>query len=104
MVSIGELRAGVERAPDAAVRAIRAEWLDAIERAFPPIPVDLEIARRFGELPALARRERRIRRTGDLLIIATAGVTGRERITHDAAQAGLADAAGVPVNLLDAPS
>lgn len=101
VVSIGELRAGVELAQDPAVREIRAEWLGAVERAFLPIPVDVAIARRFGELLALARRERRILKTGDLLIIATAAVTGRRLVTHDVAQAGLAHAAGVPVLLLD---
>ncbi|MCU0306320.1 MAG: hypothetical protein MUE51_00860 [Thermoleophilia bacterium] len=65
--------------------------------AFLALPVDEAIALRSGDVLAVARAEGRLARATDLLIIATASAAGRDLVTHDAAQAGLARAAGVEV-------
>lgn len=80
------------------MRAARQARLAAVRAAFEPIGVDEAVAERFGEILATARAQKRTSKATDLLIIASASVTGRTLCTLDDAQAGLADLAGVPVS------
>lgn len=97
VISLGELRAGVLLARGAAVAEARSARLDAVRSAFVALPVDGGVADGYGAVLATARAARRTARATDLLIIATALVTARVLHTLDAAQAGLAEAAGVRV-------
>lgn len=74
--------------------------LDAIRRAFVPLPVDEAVAEGYGEVLAIARSERRTAKATDLLILATALTTDRRLVTRDAAQARLAEAAGIDADLV----
>jgi predicted nucleic acid-binding protein len=98
VVTIGELHAGVRLASDPHVRGLRQSRLVAVRDAFDPLPVDETIAYHYGELLATARSQNRSSKATDLLIIATAGATGRTLLTLDDAQASLARIAGVAVN------
>jgi predicted nucleic acid-binding protein len=62
--------------------------------------VDEAVARRYGEVLAMARREGRTAKASDLLIIATARATGRRLVTRDERQARLARAAGQEADLV----
>jgi predicted nucleic acid-binding protein len=93
VVTVGELRAGVLLARDEREREARRRRLALVRRAFLPLPVDEEVAERYGELLALARRERRVTKASDLLIVATALATGRELVTRDERQGALAERA-----------
>jgi toxin FitB len=90
VITLGELRAGVLRAADDGVRAARARRLAAVRAAFAALPVDEDVAERYGEALARARDLGRTAKATDLLIIATAAAGGRTLYTLDAAQAGLA--------------
>jgi predicted nucleic acid-binding protein len=94
VVTLGELHAGVHLARTDEARRLRQGRLDAVRRAFAPIPVDEPIAERFGEVLALARREGRTVKATDVFIVATALSTSRAIATLDEAQANLARAAG----------
>lgn len=96
-VSMGELRAGVLRAPTATERTARAARLEAIRSAYLPIPVDEAIADEYGRALALARDGGQPAKATDLLIIATAAATGRALVTRDERQASLARRAGLAV-------
>lgn len=100
VASLGELHAGVELARSDEVRALRRRRLAAVRAAFRPLLVDEDVARRYGELLATARREGRTEKATDLLILATARATGRRLVTRDARQAELARAAGQEADLL----
>ena len=102
VITLAELRDGVLSARDARTRTIRALRLHQVRSAFEAVPVDEAIADSFGSLRATARRQRRQTKATDLLIIATAAVTGRTLLTRDLSQAGLARAVGVEVELADA--
>jgi predicted nucleic acid-binding protein len=97
VITLGELRAGVLRAADARVRAARARRHAAVRAAFAAIPVDEDVAERYGEALAAARDLGRTAKATDLLIIATAAASGRALYTLDAAQAGLARELRVPL-------
>ena len=97
VVTLGELRAGVDLARDGGERALRAERLSRLRRVAIALPVDEEVADRYGVLLAFARRERRMTKATDLLIVATAQATGRALFTFDDRQAALARAAGIAV-------
>jgi hypothetical protein len=97
VITLGELRAGVLRARDAAVRAGRARRLLAVRTAFAALPVDEDVAEQYGEALAAARDRGRAAKATDLLIIATAAATGRTLYTLDDAQASLARELRVPV-------
>ena len=97
VITLGELRAGVLRARDAQVRAARVRRLRAVRAAFAALPVDDEVADRYGEALAAARDRGRSAKATDLLIIATAAATGRTLYTLDQAQAGFARELRVPV-------
>jgi toxin FitB len=98
VITLGELHAGVLRAPDASVRAIRARRLAGFRAAYRPLPVDQDVAEQYGRALALARDERRAQKAADLLIIATAAATDRELHTRDTAQAKLARRLGLVVH------
>lgn len=95
VLSLGELRAGVVRAATQRVRAGREARLAAVRLAFRALPVDEEVAFRFGNLLALVRSRGRSEKASDLLIIATAAATDRVLYTLDRRQASLATTAGV---------
>ncbi len=95
VISLGELRAGVLIATDQAIAEHRRRRLAAVQAAFAALPVDEPVAECYGDVLAVARSQRRAAKATDLLIIATAAATGRELYTLDAAQARLAQAAGV---------
>jgi len=97
VITLGELRAGVLRGADHSVRAARARRLAAVRAAFAALPVDEDVAERYGETLAAARDLGRSAKATDLLIIATAAAGGRTLYTLDAAQAGLARELGVPL-------
>jgi toxin FitB len=97
VISLGELRAGVELARDDATRDLRRRRLDGVRRAFIPLLVDEEVANVYGEVLAAARRARRTAKASDLLIIATARATERELVSLDDRQLKLARAMGQPV-------
>lgn len=90
VISLGELRAGVEIAEGSALRAARERRLSGVYSAFVPIAVDQRIADSYGHVLARARSSRRSVKATDLLIIATARVTGRTLVTLDEGQANLA--------------
>ena len=97
VITIGELRAGVALATDAASRAVRQARLAAIRATFDPVLVDEVVAEHYGQILATARRQKRSSTATDLLIIATAAATGRVLHTLDKAKAQLAHAVGIPV-------
>jgi toxin FitB len=97
VITLGELRAGILRATDDRVRAGRARRLAAVRAAFAALPVDEDVAERYGDTRAAARELGRTAKATDLLIIATAAAGGRTLYTLDAAQAGLARELRVPV-------
>jgi predicted nucleic acid-binding protein len=97
VVSIGELRAGVLRAPTPSARVARAARLDAIRSAYLPLPVDETVAEEYGRALATARDEGRTEKATDLLIIATAAATHRALVTLDEGQARLAHRLGLDV-------
>jgi toxin FitB len=97
VITLGELRAGVLRARAAEVRAARARRLLSVRAAFAALPVDEEVAERYGEALAAARDLGRIAKATDLIVIATAAASGRTLYTLDQAQAGLARELCIPV-------
>jgi predicted nucleic acid-binding protein len=99
VITLGELRAGVELARDETVRASRSRRLAAVRAAFVPLDVDPPIADAYGTVLATARREGLTAKATDLLIIATARATGRRLFTLDERQAKLAEAAGQAVEM-----
>lgn len=100
VITLGELRAGVHLARDERAASIRQARLLAVRAAFDALAIDEVVAERYGDVLAVARRERRTARATDLLIIATAAAHDRELYTRDVAQAGLAQAAALPVTHL----
>jgi predicted nucleic acid-binding protein len=99
VITLGELRAGVELARDDSTRRGRARRLAGVRAAFLPLDVDVDVAEAYGEVLATARREGRTAKATDLLIIATARATERRLVTLDDRQAKLARAAGLEVHV-----
>ncbi len=97
VITVGELHAGVRLASNPDVRALRQARLASVRETFEPVLVDESVAERYGEVLAMARGARRTTKATDLLIIATAGATGRALHTLDDAQAALARLADVSV-------
>ncbi|MDQ3163490.1 MAG: PIN domain-containing protein [Actinomycetota bacterium] len=97
VVTLGELYAGVHLARTAEIRRLRRRRLDATRAAFSPLPVDDSVAKHYGEVLAVARRDNRSAKATDVLIIATAAASSRSLHTLDASQAQLARAAEVTV-------
>jgi hypothetical protein len=103
VITLGELRAGVQLASDPSARAARQRRLNAVRDAFEPIPVDEAIAEHYGDVLATARTARPTTKATDLLIIATAAATGRTLYTLDTRQAALAQAVGVAIQAPPSP-
>jgi predicted nucleic acid-binding protein len=97
VITLGELVAGVRLARGRRTREERLARLAAVRRAFLPLPVDQEVAERYGEVLAAARRRRRTVKATDLLIVATALAAGRTLYTIDRAQRALARLVDAPV-------
>jgi predicted nucleic acid-binding protein len=100
VISVGELQAGMELAKSAEEKQSRAKRWRLVQETFEPIPVDEVVALEYGRLLALARGSGRAQKATDLLIAATAAVTGRTLWTRDESQAALARAAKIPVRLI----
>ena len=85
VASIAELHFGVLVASDDDERAVRTERLGAIESAFDPFPITVEIAREWGRLSAAVRNRggQPRRRSIDLVIAATANIHGVPLLSHD---------------------
>jgi toxin FitB len=85
VASIAELYFGVLVASDGDERAVRVKRLGAIESAFDPFPVTVEVAREWGRLSAAVsnRGGQPRRRSIDLVIAATANVHGVPLLTHN---------------------
>jgi predicted nucleic acid-binding protein len=97
VITLGELRAGVELARDETTRRGRERRLTALRAAFLPLDVGIAVADAYGYVLATARREGRTAKATDLLIVATARATNRSLVTLDERQAKLARATGVTV-------
>ncbi|HVD23361.1 MAG TPA: PIN domain-containing protein [Lapillicoccus sp.] len=87
VASITELHFGVLVTDDPEERARRADRLAAVEAAFDPIPISVEIGRGWGRLAAaVAQRGGQPRRRQiDLAIAATALAEGVPLLTHNLA-------------------
>lgn len=87
VVSITELHFGILVTDDPDERARRVRRLAAVEAAFDPLPVTVEISRVWGQLAAavLRRGGQPRRRQIDLAIAATAVVEGVKLLTHNMA-------------------
>jgi predicted nucleic acid-binding protein len=85
VVTVGELEAGILIASDNATRARRVALLAAVLVEAPALPVDRQIAARYGELRANTGR----RPSNDLWIAATALARDYTLITADQDQASL---------------
>lgn len=96
-MTIAELHLGVLVAADPGIRARRLRTLTFAEQTYEPIPVTAEVARRFAELAAALRAERRRFPIIDTLIAATALARDLPLFTQDA---DFAVFAGVDLRLL----
>lgn len=85
VVTVGELEAGILIARDGATRARRVALLAAVLTEAPALPVDRQVAARYGELRASGGR----RSSNDLWIAATALAHDLTLITADERQAAL---------------
>jgi predicted nucleic acid-binding protein len=87
VVSITELHFGLLVASDDDERARRANRLAAVEAAFDPLPVSVEVARVWGQLAAAVSRRgaNPRRRQVDLAIAATSVVENVPLLTYDLA-------------------
>lgn len=85
VMTVGELEAGILVARDDAARAGRIALLAAVLAEAPALPIDRQIAARYGELRARAGR----RPSNDLWIAATALAHDLTLITADERQASL---------------
>jgi predicted nucleic acid-binding protein len=87
VASITELHFGVLIADDADERARRTDRLAAVEAAFDPLPVTIEVARAWGRLAAAVTRRggNPRRRQIDLAIAATATVEKVPLLTYNVA-------------------
>ena len=85
--SLAEMHFGVLVTGDAVERGRRAQRLGVIEATFDPLPVDAPVAREWGRLAAavVERGGQPRRRAMDLVIAATANVSGVPLLTHDLA-------------------
>lgn len=84
-ISVGELHAGVELAPDDSTRSARLARLTAIVASIPVLPIDAPVAARYGELRRASRRAP----SNDLWIAATALAHHMPLLTRDDRLAGL---------------
>ena len=85
VVTVGELEAGILIAPDESSRARRLALLAAVLAEAPALPIDRQIAARYGELRASTGRQP----SNDLWIAATALAHDFTLVTADERQAAL---------------
>lgn len=85
VVTVGELEAGILIALDATTRARRVALLAAVLAEAPALPIDRQVAARYGELRASADRQP----SNDLWIAATALARDFTLVTADEHQAAL---------------
>lgn len=97
VITLGELRAGILQARDAAGRAARVARLNDVRSLFMPLAVDEHVAEHYGRVLARARDEGRMEDAADLLIVATAAATDNPLHTCDERQAKLARRMGLVV-------
>lgn len=83
VVTVAELHLGVLMAQGAAVRARRLRTLTAVQDLFEPLAIDAEVARRFAELAAAARRQGKKPKIMDTWIAATAAAHDLVVYTQD---------------------
>ncbi len=85
VISITELHFGILVTADPDERARRVRRLAAVEAAFDPLPITVDVARVWGQLAAavLRRGGQPRRRQLDLAIAATAQVAGVPLLTHN---------------------
>lgn len=81
-ITLAELRVGVLLA-DARRRAKRSEFLEGVRTEVPTVDYDSDVAEVHADLLAHVRRSGQPRGAHDLIIAATARVTGREVVTAD---------------------
>ncbi len=96
-VSIGELHAGVAMTASAPECLRRQQRLDQVLGIYEVLPVDLGVARAFGDLLAFSRRTDGPRNRADLLITASAVAHGAGLTTTDRRLAAFARRAGLEV-------
>ncbi|MGH7912194.1 MAG: PIN domain-containing protein [Candidatus Dormibacteraceae bacterium] len=91
VASITELHFGVLVARDDDERARRVDRLAAVEAAFDPLPISVEVARAWGRLAAAVsqRGGKPRRRQIDLAIAATATVEQVPLLTYNLADFGI---------------
>jgi predicted nucleic acid-binding protein len=89
VVTVGELYVGVFLARDPEVRARRLRTLHAVQEMFVPLPIDVAVARVFGELSAEARRLGRRPGQNDAWIAAIAVANNLPVYTQDRDFAGI---------------
>lgn len=85
VVTVGELQAGVLIARDDATRARRVALLAAVLAEAPALPIDRQVAARYGELRASAGRQS----SNDLWIAATVLAHDFTLLASDERQAAL---------------
>ena len=83
VVTLAELHLGVLMAADPVIRAQRLRTLSSVESLFEPLSVDAEVARRFAEIVAEARRQGKRPTIMDAWIAATALAHGLPVYTQD---------------------
>jgi tRNA(fMet)-specific endonuclease VapC len=81
-ITVAELRVGVDMAT-ASRREQRHEFVEAVVGAMPVLAYELRTAAAHTELLAASRRAGRSRGVHDLIIAATARVSGRTVVTAD---------------------
>lgn len=85
VVTVAELRYGVERQPAEAELQVRLTRLAQVRRRYVPLPIDQAVAEAWGQLAAqcLARGRQPRRRATDLMIAATAQAHGLTLLSLD---------------------
>jgi tRNA(fMet)-specific endonuclease VapC len=81
VVTASELLHGVHRASEAAVRARRSAWVEAILERFPLLPIDVQIARAHAQLWADLASRGQIIGPNDLWLAASCIAHGLVMVT-----------------------
>jgi tRNA(fMet)-specific endonuclease VapC len=81
VVTASELLHGVHRATEAAVRARRSAWVEAILERFPLLPIDVQIARAHAQLWADLASRGQIIGPNDLWLAASCIAHGLVMVT-----------------------